>query len=159
MNQVLLDITKHLNTKFQIIPILYASFAVEKVLGIDLEAKDIDLLIPKHHFLSRHDIITYLLFQGYEYIHDEVIHLTKDGIDIELADEDYWIKHCHLEPKDFHTIHENQVTYQILGARNLVNLYGYLLSLKHRSIEKKQKDLAKIDMLNQFISNHQCLLD
>jgi hypothetical protein len=159
MNTVFLEIVKHLNTKFQITPILYASFALEKVLGTNLDAKDIDLLIPKHHFEHRHDIISYFLFQGYHYIHDDVIHLVKDGIDIELADESYWITHCHLDKKAFHTVHEASCTYQILGARNLMNLYGYLLTLKNRSIEKKQKDQVKIEMLSTCISNHSCMLD
>jgi hypothetical protein len=159
MNHVLLDIVKHLNHQFQITPILYGSFAVEKVLGQDLLAKDIDLLIPSHYFKDRQGIITYLLFQGYEYIQDEVIHLSKDRIDIELADETYWMKHALLDPKAFHQIQAETCTYQILGAKNLLNLYQYLVTLKDRSFEKKQNDLRKITLLHECINHHVCHFD
>lgn len=156
MNQVLSDIVFHLNQAFHITPILYASFALEKVLGINLNAADIDLLIPSSDFERREHIISYFQSMGYQYQRDEVIHLMKDHISIELADEDVWLDALKINRDTLHLINDHDHSYQLLGASNLLKLYQYLSQLSHRSEEKRSKDIQKIKIIKQALDQDAC---
>jgi hypothetical protein len=157
MNQILLDIVKHLNHQFQIIPILYASYAVEKVLGSSVGANDIDLLIPSHDFYNRKTLISYLETQGFIHFDDEVIAFQKDGVRIELADDEVWLHVCDIDQASLHTIKHDESEYLLMGASNLIKLYKFLSSLQTRSEIKRTKDLHKINLLRQSILGGTCL--
>jgi hypothetical protein len=157
MNHILLDIVKHLNHQFHITPILYASYALEKVLGLSVGANDIDLLIPSHDFLNRKTLISYLETQGFNHFDDEVIAFQKDGVRIELADEEVWLHVCEIDQRSLHTIKHEESEYLMMGASNLLKLYHFLSSLQTRSEIKRTKDLHKINLLRQSIQHGTCL--
>jgi hypothetical protein len=53
MFNVFLEVSKKINEKFSIQPILYGSFGLKRLLGVDYVCDDIDVLVPNELITTR----------------------------------------------------------------------------------------------------------
>ena len=151
MKKTLIEVTQILNEKFQVIPLLYGSFALEEALDKDYQAHDIDLLIPKEVLNNKIELIEAFVMNGFTYFNQEVLTFEKNGIEIEISNLEEWIKNSNWNIEENTMIHQDNIQYQLLSARNLEKLYKFLISDKRRSKEKKQKDQEKLNDLKKFL--------
>lgn len=151
MKKTLIEVAQILNEKFQVIPLLYGSFALEEVLDKDYQAHDIDLLIPKEVLKNKIELIEAFVMNGFTYFNQEVLTFEKNGIEIEISNLEEWIKNSNWDIEENTLIHQDKIQYQLLSARNLEKLYQFLISDKRRSKEKKQKDQEKLNDLKKFL--------
>lgn len=153
MDKCLRDTVKILNRSFQCIPVLFASFAVEKLLSQNVDAHDIDLLV-EHRILERKPDITRAFEEaGFRFLHDDPLAFGKDGIEVELADRERWFRLCGFSPEGLLFREGNDFRYLLLNAENLSKLYHFLIHDPLRSETKKRKDEAKIILLEKFMEN------
>ncbi|PKK99227.1 MAG: hypothetical protein CVV57_03420 [Tenericutes bacterium HGW-Tenericutes-2] len=151
MKKTLMEVTKILNEKFQVIPLLYGSFALEEILKKDYQAHDIDLLIPIEVLKNKIDLIEAFVMNGFTYFNQEVLTFEKNGIEIEISNLEEWIKNSNWDIEENTLIHQDKIQYELLSAKNLEKLYQFLISDKRRSKEKKQKDQEKLNDLKKFL--------
>ena len=151
MKKTLIEVAQILNEKFQVISLLYGSFALEEVLDKDYQAHDIDLLIPKEVLKNKIELIEAFVMNGFTYFNQEVLTFEKNGIEIEISNLEEWIKNSNWDIEENTLIHQDKIQYQLLSARNLEKLYQFLISDKRRSKEKKQKDQEKLNDLKKFL--------
>ena len=151
MKKTLIEVTQILNEKFQVIPLLYGSFALEEVLDKDYQAHDIDLLIPVEVLKNKIELIEAFVMNGFTYFNQEVLTFEKNGIEIEISNLEKWIKNSNWNIEENTLIHLDHIQYQLLSAKNLERLYQFLMSDKRRSKEKKQKDQEKLNDLKKFL--------
>jgi len=151
VKKTLIEVAQILNEKFQVIPLLYGSFALEEVLDKDYQAHDIDLLIPKEVLKNKIELIEAFVMNGFTYFNQEVLTFEKNGIEIEISNLEEWIKNSNWDIEENTLIHQDKIQYQLLSARNLEKLYQFLISDKRRSKEKKQKDQEKLNDLKKFL--------
>lgn len=151
MKKTLIEVTQILNEKFQVIPLLYGSFALEEVLDKDYQAHDIDLLIPVEVLKNKIELIEAFVMNGFTYFNQEVLTFEKNGIEIEISNLEEWTKNSNWIIEENTLIHQDNIQYQLLSAKNLERLYQFLMSDKRRSKEKKQKDQEKLNDLKKFL--------
>jgi len=151
VKKTLIEATQILNEKFQVIPLLYGSFALEEVLDKDYQAHDIDLLIPKEVLKNKIELIEAFVMNGFTYFNQEVLTFEKNGIEIEISNLEEWIKNSNWDIEENTLIDQDHIQYQLLSAKNLERLYQFLISDKRRSKEKKQKDQEKLNDLKKFL--------
>jgi len=152
LEKILLETAKLLNDSFHCIPILYASFAMEKVVGRSVDAHDIDLLLD-HERLNNPAALS-LAFKraGFMHLHENPLTFQKAGIDVELADREKWFGLCGFSAKGLLLREESGCQYFVLDADNLLKLYRYLLTDPLRPLLKKQRDQIKIQILEQWLA-------
>jgi len=152
MDLVLNEAATILNKEFKVKPILYASYALEKVLGKSFDAHDIDLFLPRSILQQKNELIAEFKKNGFEYIETEVLTFKKHEIEIEFADKERWFPICGLKEKGIHLISSSQGQFFMLDADNLLHLYKYLSTLSNRSDDKRKKDLVKIKSLEDYLA-------
>jgi hypothetical protein len=151
MDHILKEAALLLNQKYNIQPVLYGSFALEKVTQTSFQAKDIDLLIPSYLLERKKQLILLFTTHGFEYIQKEVLTFRKDAIDVELADYDKWDFLCEFKQTQNRIMKTGEATYILMGKHNLLKLYHYLYKDRSRSILKHQEDIKKLKALNRLI--------
>jgi len=151
MDSILIEVSAILNQRFDTIPLLYGSYALQKVLDKDYQARDIDLLIDENILKNKIELISAFVMKGFTYIHQEVLTFEKNGIEIEISNLEKWIENSSFEIEENELIQESGSKFYLLSANNLKRLYQFLLSDKRRSNEKKQKDQEKLNDLRMFL--------
>ncbi|MBU1142203.1 MAG: hypothetical protein KKH92_01005 [Firmicutes bacterium] len=151
MDSILIEVSAILNQRFDTIPLLYGSYALQKVLDKDYQARDIDLLIDENILKNKIELISAFVMKGFAYIHQEVLTFEKNGIEIEISNLEKWIENSSFEIEENELIQESGSKFYLLSANNLKRLYQFLLSDKRRSNEKKQKDQEKLNDLRMFL--------
>jgi hypothetical protein len=154
MENILQETVAILNEILGIKPILFASFATEKVMGRSYHAHDIDLLIPVPTTTQKEALIQEFAEHGFSYLDQYVGTFTKDGIDVELSDRDVWFKFCGFETKSLYEISGATFSYDLMGAENLLRLYRFLLTYPKRDPKKFPKDRIKINDLCDALEHH-----
>lgn len=151
MKNILIEVSEILNKNFNTIPLLYGSYALQKVLFKDYQARDIDLLIEQDILKNRVELTKVFVMKGFTYINQEVLTLEKNGIEIEISNLEKWIDNTGIDLDENILIQENESKYYLLSAKNLEKLYQFLLNDKRRSKEKKLKDQEKLNDLKVFL--------
>ena len=109
MKKTLFEVTQILNEKFQVIPLLYGSFALEEVLDKDYQAHDIDLLIPVEVLKNKIELIEAFVMNGFTYFNQEVLTFEKNGIEIEISNLEKWIKNSNWNIEENTLIHLDHI--------------------------------------------------
>lgn len=151
MKHILLEVSKILNQHFNVVPLLYGSYALQEVLNHDYQARDIDLLIEDQVLKNKVELIQVFVLEGFTYYNKKVLTFEKDGIEIEISNLEDWIKNASINMEENILTQENESKYYLLSANNLKRLYQFLLTDKRRSNEKKLKDQAKLNDLKVFL--------
>jgi len=154
MEEILQETVAILNEILGVKPVLYASFAVEKVLGRSFQAHDIDLLVPSFTPEQKKALIQEFAEHGFTYLDQYSATFTKNGIDVELSNHDYWFKVCSFDPDGLYEISGLTFRYDLLSASNLLKLYTYLVSNFKRDPKKLGKDKLKIQSLKDALDHH-----
>lgn len=124
-------------------PVLYGSFALEKVIGPVFPTHDIDLLVSRNLLERPQLVIKGFSEAGFRFVPAEVLSFEKNGVLVELADWTRWNQRC-----GFHwerTILENHEdgSYRRLDPTDLDGLYRWLQNDPERSAEKRVRDQEK----------------
>ncbi len=154
MENILQETVAILNEILGIKPILFASFATEKVMGKSYQAHDIDLLIPVPTKEQKEALIKEFAEHGFTYLDQYVGTFTKDGIDVELSNHDMWFHFCGFDNQSLYEITGPTFAYELMGASNLIKLYRFLLTYPHRDPKKFPKDRIKIKDLSDALDRH-----
>lgn len=153
MEAILEETIAILNEILGIKPVLYASFAVEKVLGQSYQAHDIDLLIPTLTPEKKHALIQEFGEHGFTYLDQYEATFSKDGIDVELGNRAFWFQLCGFDSQGVYEISGPTFRYDLLSASNLLKLYTYLLNNPKRDPNKRPKDHVKVRDLRYAIEH------
>ncbi len=154
MEEILQETVAILNEILGVKPVLYASFAVEKVLGRSFQAHDIDILVPPVTPQQKKALIQEFEEHGFSYLDQYVATFTKNGIDVELGDRDHWFKVCAFDPEGLYEISGLTFRYDLLSASNLLKLYTYLGTHFKRDPKKIGKDQLKVQSLKDALDHH-----
>jgi hypothetical protein len=141
------EAVKILNRSFQCIPILYGSYAVEKILRTQVDAHDIDLLIEPKILERKPELTGAFEEAGFEYLHDDPLAFGKAGIEIELADREKWFGLCGFSSEGLLIRKGFDFRYVLLDAGNLAKLYRFLIRDPLRLEPKKRKDEIILGLL------------
>jgi len=150
--EVFLEVARKLNDFFNVIPILYGSLGLYKIIGEYSECSDIDILIPDEFVNERwNELIDLMEKMGFK-LKDEHEHEFIRGSEIvAFAKQDNLIKRIELDPNKLIVSNINNIKFKELLIKNYLSVYRLMLRDDYRQKKRKKADQEKIDLIEKYI--------
>lgn len=156
MKEKFLHIAKQLNEKLNVLPLLFGSLGLGQRLGTDLNADDIDVLVPEAFLGNGWDCIVRMMEENGCVLYDAHEHaFEKDGVSIAFAAIESLVSFAGVDIKNIPIIEENGVKYLLLDLRDYLKVYTASLKDGYRKNVKNKNDQQKIDLINQALSKEE----
>ena len=150
--EVFLEVARKLNDFFNVIPILYGSLGLYKIIGEYSECSDIDILIPDEFVNERWDELIDLMEKMGFKLKDEHEHEFIRGSEIvAFAKQDNLIKRIELDPNKLIVSNINNIKFKELLIKNYLSVYRLMLRDDYRQKKRKKADQEKIDLIEKYI--------
>lgn len=147
-----LHISKILNENLDIEPLLFGSLGLEQRLGTDLNADDIDVLIPENFLNDRWDYIAEIMSENGYSLYDIHEHaFEKNGLSVAFASIESLVPFAGIDLKKIPVTEENGVRYKLLELNDYLKVYTVSLNDGYRKNVKNKNDQQKIDLINQAL--------
>ena len=143
---------KLLNKKFDIVPLMYGSLGLEYITGEDLNADDIDILIPQQ-FLNEHwnEFKNVLEGEGYT-LYDEHEHTFKnDDVSYSYASIEELEIFGDIKISDINEHHDSDTTFKILTLEQYLKVYSTSIKDGYRINIRQKKDQEKIEIIKRYL--------
>ena len=150
--EVFLEVARKVNDFFNVIPILYGSLGLYKIIGEYSECSDIDILIPDEFVNERWDELIDLMEKMGFKLKDEHEHEFIRGSEIvAFAKQDNLIKRIELDPNKLIVSNINNIKFKELLIKNYLSVYRLMLRDDYRQKKRKKADQEKIDLIEKYI--------
>ncbi|MBR2028175.1 MAG: hypothetical protein IKA10_04180 [Oscillospiraceae bacterium] len=140
--------------KFEIIPLMYGSLGLEYITDKNLNADDIDILIPEIFLNSRwNEFKSCLIDEGYT-LSDEHEHtFEKSGIYYSYASAEELSSFARINSDDVETRYKNGIPFKVLSLEQYLKVYKTSVKDGYRINVRKKKDNEKILFIENFIKS------
>ncbi len=148
-----LQIAKKLNEKFKVTPLLFGSLGLEQRLQTNLNADDIDVLIPEMFLKEKwSDIVETMAENGYS-LYDTHEHAFKNSdLSIAFASIENLVPFAGIELAKIPIVAEMDVQYYLLDLQDYLKVYTASSKDGYRRDIKNKNDIQKINLINQALS-------
>lgn len=152
MKEKFIQIAEYLNEKLNIVPLLYGSLGLEQRLHRDLNADDIDVLIPEKFLDSGWDSIVAAMSENGYSLYDVHEHaFEKNGSSIAFASIEGLASFADVDVDNIPVMEEGGVRYLLLDLQNYLKVYTASLKDSYRKNVKNKNDRQKIDLINEAL--------
>ncbi|MFA5236055.1 MAG: hypothetical protein WC399_04370 [Bacilli bacterium] len=148
----LVDVVAFLEKELGQAPVVYGSLGVELALQHDYDAHDIDLIVMDEAYDPK-KITQSMRRHGYSVVPQTYLAYRKNGIDVEIANWDFWKKAVAFTNDPMVTVMVDQTPMRVLSVPNLKLLYAFLARREGRAIVKRSRDQIKLNDLTQALKN------
>ena len=147
-----LYIAELLNEKLHVVPLLFGSLGLEQRLHTNLDADDIDVLIPEIFLHEKWDsIVTIMNDNGY-ILYDLHEHaFEKSGLSVAFASIESLTPFADINPAKIPIIEETGVRYYLLELQDYLKVYTASSKDGYRKSVKNKKDEQKIELINKAL--------
>ncbi len=147
-----LKIAKHLNSELNIIPVLYGSLGLSRVIRNDLNSKDTDILVPQKYITTDwKKLIKTLLKINYQLVDEKEHKFVYLNNKIGIAFEEDLFSFAKVDYKKLKTISDNDTEYKTLDINQYKKVYEVSKNDSYRSQNNNKKDLEKIKLIDSYI--------
>lgn len=148
-----LRIAKHLNSELHIIPVLYGSLGLSRIIQIDLDSKDIDILVPQKYITTDWAVLIKILSKiNYELVDEKEHEFVYLNNKIGIAFEEDLSSFAKVDYKTLKTVSDNGVNYKILNISQYKKIYEMSIKDSYRLQNKNKKDLEKIKLIDNYLN-------
>ncbi len=147
-----LYIAELLNRQLNIVPLLFGSLGLEQRLHTNLNADDIDILIPEVFMNEKwNNIVTIMNNNGY-CLYDLHEHaFEKSGISVAFASIEDLMPFAGINLTKIPVIEETGICYYLLNLQDYLKVYIASSKDGYRKNTKNKKDEEKIELINKAI--------
>jgi len=118
-------IVKHINEKFEVIPVLYGSLGLQVLTNIDLNPQDIDILVPEKYIDEEWEYFKASIEDlGYEFIDLDEHEFKKDGLKVAFSFEEDLKQFANIDYNNLKIHQYNGVLYKLLNLEEYLKVYG-----------------------------------
>jgi hypothetical protein len=147
-----LRIAKHLNSELNIIPVLYGSLGLSRIIQKDLNSKDTDILVPQKYITTDwKKLIRTLSKINYQLVDEKEHEFVYLNNKIGISFEEDLISFAKVDYKKLKIISDNVVKYKILDINQYKKIYEISKTDSYRSQKNNKKDLKKIKLIDSYI--------
>lgn len=148
--EVFFEVAEILNTELQIAPLLFGSLGLEQRLGVDLNADDVDILIPEYYLNDGwKEICAIMEEMGYR-LYDLHEHAFKrDGVSVAFAAIDSLGPFAGVDLNKIPLVNKGEVRYFLLGLKDYLSVYKASSKDSYRADKNNQKDFVKIQLIEE----------
>ena len=147
-----LYIAKLLNEKLDVVPLLFGSLGLEQRLHTNLNADDIDVLIPEIFLNEKWDsVVTIMNDSGYVLydLHEHAF--EKSGLSVAFASIESLTPFAGINPAKIPVIEETGIRYYLLELQDYLKVYMASSKDGYRKSVKNKKDEQKIKLINKVL--------
>lgn len=141
-------ISKKLNHKLRVTPILYGSLGLELVTGHHFSPQDIDILVP-HRFISVEWDILKITMEELEYnmvdLHEHKF--LRGRFEVGFSFEEDLMPFAEVDYNNLKVMKDRDVTYRLLTLKEYHRVYNKSIHDSYRRSKNNSKDLNKIEVL------------
>lgn len=143
---------KLLNDKFAIIPLMYGSLGLEYITGENLDADDIDILIPEIFVDDKWDIFKNALeSEGYVLIDEHEHSFQKNDVCYAYAAVEELESFAGISMLETEQQNVDGVTFKVLSLEQYLKVYCASVKDGYRVNVRKKKDGEKIDFIKKHL--------
>ena len=150
--ELFLHIARKLNEKLWITLLLFGSLGLEQRLGANLNADDIDVLIPEEYLDEKWDmlveVMTTLGYSLYD-IHEHAF--EKDGVSAAFASIENLVPFANVDITRIPVVDEDNVRYYLLGLEDYLKVYTASSKDGYRRDTKNKNDMEKIELIRRAL--------
>lgn len=147
-----LRIAGELNKKRGITPLLFGSLGLEQRLRIDLNADDIDILIPEAFLNERWDaLVSVMECNGYTLYDPHEQAFEKAGLSAAFASIESLAEFAGVDIAQITVIEEAGARYYLLGLEDYLKVYTASSKDGYRKNTKNKNDEEKIVLINRAL--------
>lgn len=149
-----LYIAELLNKKLNIVPLLFGSLGLEQRLYTNLNADDIDVLIPEVFINEKwNSIVTIMNDSGYVLydLHEHAF--EKSGLSFAFASIESLTPFAGINITKIPIIEEKGVCYYLLDLQDYLRVYTASSNDGYRKNIKNKQDEQKIELINRALGN------
>jgi len=151
--QAFLENAQLLQALFEVTPLLYGSLGLEYLTGDDLNAEDIDILIPKTHLQEGWAEFRELLEEdGYVLVDEHEHTFEKDGIQYSYAQIEELEPFAGIPMAEIETTEKDGVPFQLLSLEQYLQVYTASSKDGYRVHTRNKKDAEKIALIEEWLS-------
>lgn len=153
--QDFLRITVQLNKELQIKPLLFGSLGLERRLGKDLHADDIDILIPERFLNSDWDkLLSLMNGEGWQLYDEEEHAFEKGGICAAFASLENLVPFADVDISAIPTVNDGGAQYLLLTLEDYLKVYQASSKDGYRRDIKNKQDSAKIELIKMALNKN-----
>lgn len=160
MKYEFLNTARVLNEKLDMVPLLYGSLGLEKRLHTDLNADDIDVLIPEVFLNDRWESIVGIMTENGYALYDPQEHaFEKNGVSMAFASIEDLISFAGVDIENIPRVEESGIRYLLLDLSDYLKVYTASLKDGYRKDVKNKNDEQKIELINKALvrKDDQCI--
>lgn len=150
--ELFLQIARKLNEKLGVTPLLFGSLGLEQRLGENLNADDIDVLIPEEYLDEKWDMLIEVM-EGLGYslydIHEHAF--EKDGVSVAFASIENLVPFANVDITLIPVIDEDNVRYCLLALEDYMKVYTASSKDGYRRDTKNKNDMEKIELIRRAL--------
>lgn len=145
-----LRIAELMNSRLQVIPLLYGSLGLERRLHKNMNVDDIDVLIPKRFLEENWDqIFDFMTEDGYILVDEGEHEFQKQGTKIAYADIEDLVQFAGIDITQIPVVNEKGATYFLLELSDYLKVYEASSKDGYRKNIRNKKDQEKIDIIRK----------
>ena len=150
--ELFLEIAGKLNGKLGVTPLLFGSLGLEQRLGANLNADDIDVLIPEEYLDEKWDmlieVMTTLGYSLYD-VHEHAF--EKDGVSAAFASIENLVPFANVDITRIPVVNEDNVRYYLLTLEDYLKVYTASSKDGYRKDTKNKNDTEKIELIKRAL--------
>lgn len=148
--QAFFAVAKLLSSTFGIVPLMYGSLGLEYLTGKDMNADDIDILIPKVFLSERwQELQAVLEGKGYVLIDEHEHTFEKEGVRFSYAQMEELECFAEIGMAEIATVHIEDICFKLLSLPQYLKVYTASLKDGYRVNVRGKKDADKIALIQQ----------
>lgn len=142
-----------LSDLFEITPLMYGSLGLEYRTGEDLDADDIDILIPKKFLLDGwEEFKTMLEYDGYTLTDEHEHTFVKNGVEYSYAQIEELEPFAGVVLSEIETLEREGVRFKLLSLQQYLQVYTASSKDGYRMNVKNKQDSEKIELIREKLS-------
>lgn len=150
--QEFLSVAERLNKELQIVPLLYGSLGLEQRLKTDLDAEDIDVLIPQVYLNEKWKQLATLMEENGYVLYDLREHaFEKAGISVAFASLENLTPFAGIDLTSIPVTEEAGVHYSLLTLQDYLKVYTASSKDGYRKTKKNKQDEQKIELIRKAL--------
>ena len=159
--EVFLDLTKKMNNKFSVIPLLQGSLGLKMLVQDDFDPSDIDIAVPQHlyRFSERwNDLLSFMLKEGYVLtdLHEHFFQKGEIAVNFSAIDGVGGIPSLEvfadIDIREIPIMETDGAFYKLMTLEQYFKVYSRSLEDNYRADENGHKDQSKIDILKKALN-------
>lgn len=152
-------IAKRLNTELGIKPLLFGSLGLQQYVDEDLQADDIDILVPGEYIetewakLKEHmQSLGYDLIDEREHKFKRFDHNSNDNIEVGIAIIESLTEFADIHMHNIATAISFDAEYKFLDINQYLKVYTASMKDSYRADKNNNKDKHKIELIQKYIT-------